>query len=925
MDSRFFHESNSRDSYAESADAPDIRQDVRQIRNHEEPARPPRLTDGLNGPQREAVAHVDGPLLVLAGPGSGKTRVVTHRIAHLIEEGIPPYSIAALTFTNKAAEEMGDRLSLLVPNTRVWIGTFHSFCLWILHRWTEEAHLPPNFTIYDTEASRRLIEGIVDRRSLPSGCDVPKILAAISWAKNALVLPDAYRANETSAVGKVVEEVYPKYQAALFRAGAVDFDDLLLRTALLLKNHEEVRARLDSRFRYILVDEYQDTNLVQYAIVRALSRDFPNLAVTGDPDQSIYGWRGANIRNILEFEKDFQQVKVIRLEENYRSTGAILAVASELIKHNKQRKEKDLFTLGDRGEKPRILSCYNQQEEAEVIAAEIASEIAAGRRSPGDYAIFFRMNALSRNLERALRQKGVPFLLVRGLEFFSRKEVKDILAYFQLIYNNDDTVSFERIVNLPPRGIGKTTLERIRSFAETRGFSLFAAAKRVAEIEGISARTRSAVIRFTEMIDRLAAMAAGSDMEILLSLLLQETRYMTMFDSNGEEDKQRLANVQELLSDVREFDKMFDEEESQAAADDVPFWDDKTQTSDRLGRFLEQSALTSDVDALDKSDRVSLMTLHAAKGLEFPVVYIVAVEENILPHERSKSEKKQLEEERRLLFVGITRAKEVLRISRAEYREFRGSYMPTILSTFLHEITAAPDLVDVTEADTVFQGIREANGDWPREKKTGLLSDYLASSGDEESPDPTDEFVPLPRGAVSAGRKRVSRKPKILRTTEEGLTLEVDEYCDQPPEETNEMVFDGEGNLVPARRSKPARPKTASPTSIRTGADLAKSHSHTAPPGWKRVSGSNEPASGEGAPPEDESRLPRNRPPRLATEPKPGDLLRHPDYGVGVVQDVFGPSFARVANVKFFTNIGAIDVPLDEENIFFRPGREDRR
>ncbi|MBO7725020.1 MAG: UvrD-helicase domain-containing protein [Thermoguttaceae bacterium] len=875
-----------------------------------------RLFHGLNRPQKEAVAHIDGPLLVLAGPGSGKTRVVTHRIAHLIEEGIPPYSIAALTFTNKAAEEMRDRLSLLVPNARVWIGTFHSFCLWILHRWTEEAHLPPNFTIYDTEASRRLIEGIVDRRSLPSGCDVQKILAAISWAKNALVLPEDYRAGEASPTGKVVEEIYPKYQAALFRAGAVDFDDLLLRTALLLKNHEEVRARLDSRFRYILVDEYQDTNLVQYAIVRALSRDFPNLAVTGDPDQSIYGWRGANIRNILEFEKDFQQVKVVRLEENYRSTGAILAVASELIRHNRQRKEKELFTQGRRGEKPRILSCYNQQEEAEVIAAEIADEIASGRRTPGDYAVFFRMNALSRNLERALRQKGIPFLLVRGLEFFSRKEIKDILAYFQLIYNNDDTVSFERIVNLPPRGIGKTTIERIRAFAESRGLSLFAAAKRVGEIEGISARTRGSVGRFTELIDRLAATAVDSDMEILLSLLLQETKYLALFDSDSEEDKQRLANVQELLSDVREFDKMFDEEEAAAAADDVPFWDSQTQTSDRLGRFLEQAALTSDVDALDKSDRVSLMTLHAAKGLEFPVVYIVAVEENILPHERSKSEKRQLEEERRLLFVGITRAKEILRISRAEYREFRGSYMPTILSTFLHEITADPDLVDVCEADTVFRGIREAGGDSPREEQSRLLSDYLASS-DEADDDEADEFTPLPRGAAPVGRKRPRRDPKILRTTEEGLTFEADEYCDQSPEETSEMVFDREGNLVPARRSKPTKPKPTPTMSIRTGADLAKSHTHAKSPGWRRVGGCCEAApDGENS---------ENAPSRSTVEPEPGDFLRHPDYGVGIVQNVFGPSFARVANVKFLTNIGAIDIPLDAENIFFHPGRKDKR
>ena len=853
----------------------------------------PAAAHGLNEPQREAVSHIDGPLLVLAGPGSGKTRVVTHRIAHLIEEGIPPYAIAALTFTNKAADEMKERLSLLVPGTRVWIGTFHSFCLWILHRYTEEAKLPPNFTIYDTEASRRLLEGLIDRRSLPSGCDAAKILATISWAKNALVLPEDYRASRTSPLGAIVEEIYPKYQTALFRAGAVDFDDLLLRTALLLKDHEDIRARLDSRFRYIMVDEYQDTNLVQYAIVRALSRDFPNLAVTGDPDQSIYGWRGANIRNILEFEKDFQQVKVVRLEENYRSCGAILAVASQLIKHNKQRKEKELFTHGRRGQKPRILSCYNQQEEAEVIAAEIAEEIASGARSPGDYAIFFRMNALSRNLERALRQKGVPFLLVRGLEFFSRKEIKDILAYFQLIYNNDDTVSFERVINLPARGIGKTTIERIRAFAESHGLSLFAAARNVGEIEGLSARARGAVSRFTEMIDRLAAAAVDSDMEVLLTLLLQETKYMAMFDSNSEEDKQRLANVQELLSDVREFDRMFDEEESEAAADDIPFWNEET-TADRLGRFLEQAALTSDVDALDKSDRVSLMTLHAAKGLEFPVVYIMAVEENILPHERSKSEKKQLEEERRLLFVGITRAKEILRISRAEYREFRGSYMPTILSTFIHEITANPALVSICDADTVFKGIREASGDKQADEAGGFLSDYLASA-DGETGESTD--VPIPRAAEPIRRKHPSRSPRVLRTTDEGLTLEADEYCEQPPEETGEMAFDDEGNLVPVRRRKPAGPPPTRSAPIRTGADLAGNDMRAKPSGWKKVSG------------------------YCGQMPEPGDLLRHPDYGVGVVQNVFGPTFARVANVKFLTGIGTIDIPLDDPNIFFHPGR----
>ena len=865
-----------------------------------------RLFQGLNEPQRRAVAHRDGPLLVLAGPGSGKTRVVTHRIAYLIEQGIPPWNIAALTFTNKAAEEMRGRLENLVPGQRVWIGTFHSFCLWILHRHLEEAHLAPNFIVYDTDASKRLIEGLADRREFPSGCDAAKVLAAISWAKNGMILPEDYRANEGSLLGKLVEQLYPRYQEALRRANAVDFDDLLVRTAFLLKNHEDVRARLDDRFRYMLVDEYQDTNLVQYAIARALSRDWPNLAVTGDPDQSIYGWRGANIRNILEFEKDFQNVTVVRLEENYRSCGAILAVASALIKHNKFRKEKELFTQNREGPKPRLLSCYNQQEEAELIASEIAEEIASSNRSPGDYAVFFRMNALSRNLERALRQKGVPFALVRGLEFFNRKEIKDIIAYFQLIYNPDDTVSFERVINLPARGIGKVTVDRIREFSEIHGLSRFAAAKRAAEIPNLSARTRSAVLQFTALVERLAAAADGADMEMLLTLLLQETKYLAMFDTNSEEDKQRIANVQELLSEVREFDEMFDEEESAAALTEVPFWNEEDQKSDRLGRFLEQTALTSDVDALDKSDRVSLMTLHAAKGLEFPVVYIVAVEGNILPHERSLHDKKQMEEERRLLFVGITRAKEILRISRAEYREFRGSYAPTILSPFLYEIPS--ELLEISSAGTVLQKLRRTGWEGGNEP-AGLLSDYLAqreleeegfhsdASGEmtgEAGVSPFSEFeAPLPQ----RGRRR--KKRTLRRLGEDGLSVETNEYCEPEPEpeQGEEMIFDDEGNLVPAIRRKPKKKTPSALSAIRTGADLAGQMPGRGNPekpaakktGWKKGT--------------------------CGREPKPGMLLRHPDYGVGFIRRLFGPVSNRVVHVEFMSGAGMVDLQLDDPAI----------
>lgn len=842
-----------------------------------------KLFQGLNDPQREAVAHKDGPLLILAGPGSGKTRVVTHRIAYLLEQDVKPWNIVALTFTNKAADEMRERLAQLAPESRVWIGTFHRFCARLLRAHIEKVGLEPNFTIYDTDESKRLIDGLVDKRDLPVGCDAAKILSAISWAKNGLILPGDYTAAPGHELGRCVEKVYPEYQRALRAANAVDFDDLLLHTAFLLKNHEEVRARLDDQFRYILVDEYQDTNLVQYAIARALSRDYPNLAVTGDPDQSIYGWRGANIRNILEFEKDFQNATVIRLEENYRSYSAILELASELIKKNKQRKEKRLFTRKGGGIKPRLLSCSDQIDEADLIASEIASEVAGGKRSPGDYAVFFRMNALSRNLERAFRQRGVPFTLVRGLEFFNRKEIKDILSYFQLIYNPSDTVSFQRVINLPARGIGRVTLTRIADFAAAGGISLFEAAERIGEISGISLRTKKAVTGFTSLIRRLAAAAPDSDMETLLSLLLEETRYAASFASNSEEDKQRLANVQELLSEVREFDKMFDEEEENSAADEIPFWDDDSPTSDRLGRFLEQAALTSDVDAYDQSDRVSLMTLHAAKGLEFPVVYIVALEDNILPHERSKNHPKQLEEERRLLFVGITRAKEELRISHTAYREFRGSYVSTILSRFVYDMPT--HLLDIRDSSSLKRELTPPEPADDVQQGEQLLSDYL-NQLDEEECEENAFGEPAP-----ARKPKRSKGPRVIRS-EDGVTVEANEYCEPEPEECSEMIFDDDGNLVPASKARKPRKAASAPrqSEVRLGVDLDANAGESPKKGglsWQKTE----------------------------TEPKTGSLLRHPDYGVGFVKKVFGPTGARILHVEFLSGVGLVDLPLSDPKI----------
>ncbi|MDR3233981.1 MAG: UvrD-helicase domain-containing protein [Planctomycetaceae bacterium] len=642
---------------------------------------PSILLEGLNPAQREAVLVKDGPLLVLAGPGSGKTRVVTHRIAALLHQDVYPSQIAALTFTNKAADEMKKRLETLVPQQHVWLGTFHKFCAYLLRRYASFVHLQDNFSIYDTDESLALLKNIIAQntaasRPLPSGVTPQGIAAKISGAKNDLVLPEDYTAARNSTAGPCVKEFYPLYQDALRLANAVDFDDLLLHVAVLLKDNPEIRRTLDNRFRYILVDEYQDTNSVQYFIARALSLDYRNLAVTGDPDQSIYAWRGADINNILNFEKDFPDTKIIRLEENYRSAEPILAAADSLITNNVHRKEKKLFTNKKGGVPVRLVRCGDQLDEAEMIADEIAGETANGIRKASDYAVFYRMNALSRNLESALRSRKLPFRLVRGLEFFNRKEVKDVLAYLRLASNPPDTVSLIRIINEPVRGIGKTTVQKMTGWASELGEAVLDIAYNINNFSGIAAKTRNAVTKFAVMMSKLAA-AAKKDypVETLIEMVLTETGYRKQYiDSESEEDRERLDNIDELLTAAREFDTNTREAEISAAT--------------ALQEFLEQTALASDTDALDKdTECISLMTLHAAKGLEFPVVYIIALEEGILPHDRSTHDTMQLEEERRLFFVGMTRAEEELRISRAERRNFRGSFGSSAISSrFLFEL-----------------------------------------------------------------------------------------------------------------------------------------------------------------------------------------------------------------------------------------------
>ncbi|MCH5373058.1 MAG: UvrD-helicase domain-containing protein, partial [Planctomycetes bacterium] len=422
----------------------------------------PDLLAALTPAQREAAEHIDGPLLILAGPGSGKTRVVTHRVANLLQHGIPPYQILALTFTNKAAGEMRQRIETLTNQRGVWVGTFHSFCARLLRRYAPMVGLQENYSIYDTDDSRRVLKAVLAESALEITHTTPEAIAqAISWAKNRLIMPDQYTPRHGNPTGAIVQHLYPEYQQRLIAANAVDFDDLLLHVATLLRDNPELRRYLDDRYRYILVDEYQDTNVAQYAIVRALSIDHSNLAVTGDPDQSIYGWRGANLSNILDFEKDFDDVRVVRLEQNFRSTPNILRVADQLISYNERRKPKKLYTENAEGTPVRLVVYPTGRDEADAIAARIAEEIDSGRRKAGDFAVFYRINALSRSLEHAMRSLGIPYQIVNGLEFYQRKEIKDVLAYLQLLNNPRNDFALLRIINTPTRGIGKKSVERL--------------------------------------------------------------------------------------------------------------------------------------------------------------------------------------------------------------------------------------------------------------------------------------------------------------------------------------------------------------------------------------------------------------------------------------------------------------------------------
>jgi DNA helicase-2/ATP-dependent DNA helicase PcrA len=642
--------------------------------------------DTLNPSQRLAATHVEGPLLVLAGPGSGKTRVVTHRIAHLISAGVPAEQIVALSFTNKAADEMRRRVSELVGPQPVEMGTFHRFAARLLRRHARLVGLTSDYSILAPDDAGGLLKRAAKRLGLSlTHTPIDRVAGVISRAKNDLATPDSFEPRWGRPVDEVAQRIWPVYQQMMLEANSVDFDDLLVHIARMLMDNPDLRRMLDAKHRWILVDEYQDTNAVQYCIVRGLSIDHPNLAVTGDPDQAIYGWRGASIRNILEFERDYPAAAVVTLEHNYRSTSNILGTADRLIAHNSRRKPKRLITDAPAGAPVRIVLDASSHDEADRIADEIAQAMATGSRAPRDVAILFRTNALSRSLEVALRSRAVPYQLVRGLEFFKRREIRDVVAWLRLLKNPRDDEALLRVVNVPPRGIGKQSLDRLLSWAADHRSSLLDAAAQAPSIPGISKRSGGALVQFARLHGELAGGPTGS-VAALLDAVLDKTGYRQMLAEDGGDEggEDRLANVEELVTAARQCDESF-----QAT----------TPGDDALGAFLETTALVADTDVWDSQEnRVSLMTLHAAKGLEFPVVYLVAMEDGILPHERSLDHPDQMEEERRLVFVGITRGREEVHASAARMRDYRGTRRISAPSLFLTEMTGTETVVTGAEA-----------------------------------------------------------------------------------------------------------------------------------------------------------------------------------------------------------------------------------
>ena len=669
------------------------------------------IFDTLNDRQCEAVKHTEGPLLITAGAGSGKTKVLTCRIAHLLELGVAPYRILAITFTNKAAKEMKERVTNLVgaQADSIWLSTFHSFCAKLLRFEVDGFHgYTRNFTIYDSSDQLVLVKDCLKKLNLDDKQFMPRsVLGTISSAKNVLMDAKAFAAKASDFYEQKVADVYALYQEKLRENNAVDFDDLLFLAVRLLQEKEEVREKYQSRFQYILVDEYQDTNHAQYALTKILAARWRNICVVGDADQSIYAWRGADIRNIIDFTRDYPDAASIKLEQNYRSTKTILHAANAVIDNNESRPKKTLWTENPAGNKIIHYQAQTEHDEADYIAGVIYNRHEISHEPYGVMAILFRTNAQSRVLEEKLMRYAIPYTMVGGTKFYDRKEIKDVLAYLRLLYNPEDSLSLTRIINVPKRNIGATTMEHVAAYAEEQGISLFEALSSTDEIP-VTKRARTSLENFAAMIFDLLNDIEGKDVLSLIETVIKQTGYGDMLDKEAEHDPQgesRKENVGEFLSVAKDY------------MDSNP--------DGNLQDFLENVALVSDVDDFESSDsKVTLMTLHAAKGLEFPVVFLTGLDEGLFPHSRTLLDPSQVEEERRLAYVGITRAERQLYVTNATTRTMYGrisAYMP---SRFLAEIP--PQLMEDYHRKSAMPQSRTTAV--PGKQRVSILTKPVASS-----------------------------------------------------------------------------------------------------------------------------------------------------------------------------------------------------
>ncbi len=646
------------------------------------------LLVGLNPEQRRAVETTEGPLLIQAGAGSGKTKTLTHRIAHIIDSGkATPYNILAVTFTNKAAKEMRARVAELLGENAdnrsfmPFMGTFHGICVRMLRQDGEYIGIPKSFVIFDEsdrqaavkQASKQLM---LDEKSFPA----KSLSGMISSAKNEMMSPQEYAGTANSPTQKAAAQVFPLYERALKDAGALDFDDLISRTVALLKSSDEVRTKWQRQFRYIMIDEYQDTNEAQYRLVKLLVNDSRNIAVVGDDWQSIYSWRGADFRNILNFERDYKDCTVIKLEQNYRSTKHILDAAHAVITKNQQRSDKRLWTAAGDGLPVQLLQVASERVEGDALMRRIKNGVDTGRRHYREYAVLYRTNAQSRSIEEAFVHYGIPYRVVGGVRFYDRKEIKDLVAYLRLIFQPEDRVSFERIVNVPARGVGAKSLLNFNTWRASENLQLQTALTQAGDCPGLTPKARQALLELGDMLQALREVMYDTSVSGLIDSLLRRIDYLRFLDDGTPQGEARQENVKELLSVAQEYQDM------------------------GLEGFLEEVALVSDLDGADfNGDAVTLMTLHAAKGLEFPVVFMVGLEETIFPHSRALYDQSEMEEERRLCYVGMTRAREELYLTCATARMLYGGVQHNPPSRFLSEINA--DFVQTNPFGEVGRGL----------------------------------------------------------------------------------------------------------------------------------------------------------------------------------------------------------------------------